>query len=172
VTGDDFWIAITGLPVRLAILTAGAVVVCVLVRSVRPAAAAAIAILVTAGLTWALKELVGRPRPTGTDPPIPMPDNPSFPSGHASSAFAAGAALAVFAPRWLGAVFLAVAALVGVSRIELGVHYATDVIAGSILGALVGLATGLAVRSARPADRRSSRPPRRAPGRPRSPSSS
>jgi undecaprenyl-diphosphatase len=145
VTGDDFWIAITGLPARLAVLTAGAVVVCVLARSVRPAAAAAIAILVTAGLTWALKELVDRPRPAGTDPPIPMPDNPSFPSGHASSAFAAAAALAVFAPRWLGAAFLAVAALIGVSRTELGVHYATDVIAGAILGVLIGLATGLAL---------------------------
>jgi undecaprenyl-diphosphatase len=74
-----------------------------------------------------------------------MPDNPSFPSGHASSAFAAAAALAVFAPRWLGAAFLAVAALIGVSRTELGVHYATDVIAGAILGVLIGLATGLAL---------------------------
>jgi undecaprenyl-diphosphatase len=149
VTADDFWIVITGLPFRLAILSAGAVLVCYLARSLRPALAAAIAILVTAGLTWALKELVDRPRPSGTDPPIPIPDSPSFPSGHASSAAAAALALAVFAPRWLGALFLAVAALVGVSRIELGVHYATDVAGGAVLGAAIGLAAGLALRNRR-----------------------
>ena len=93
--------------------------------------------------------LVDRPRPSGTDPPIPMPDNPSFPSGHASSAFAAAAVLAVFAPRWLGALFLAVAALVGISRIELGVHYVSDVAAGAALGAVIGLAIGLALRNRR-----------------------
>jgi undecaprenyl-diphosphatase len=149
VTTDDFWIAITGLPFRLAILTAGAALVCFLARSLRPSLAAGIAILVTAALTWALKELVDRPRPAGTDPPIPLPDNPSFPSGHASSAFAAAAALAVFAPRWLGALFLAVAALVGVSRTELGVHYVTDVAAGAVLGVGIGLAVGLGLRHRR-----------------------
>jgi undecaprenyl-diphosphatase len=149
VSADDFWAAVTGLPFRLAVLTAGAALVCYLARSLRPALAAGVAILGTAGLTWALKELVDRPRPTGTDPPIPLPDNPSFPSGHASSAFAAAAALAVFAPRWLGALFLAIAALVGVSRTELGVHYVTDVAAGSVLGAAIGLAIGLALRNRR-----------------------
>lgn len=148
-TGDDWWITITGLPFRLAILTAGAAAVCFLARSLRPALATAIAILVTAGLTWALKELVDRPRPAGTDPPIPLPDSPSFPSGHASTAFAAAAALAVFAPRWLGAACLAVAALIGISRIELGVHYASDVAGGAALGVAVGLAAGLALRHRR-----------------------
>jgi undecaprenyl-diphosphatase len=118
-----------------------------------------------------VKELVDRPRPSGTDPPIPVPDNPSFPSGHASSAAAAAVALAVFAPR-LGVAFLAIAALVGISRIELGVHYATDVAAGSVFGLLVGFATGLAVRRFRSDDRRSVRPPRRALERPRSRSAS
>lgn len=145
-TSDDFWIAVTGLPVRLAILAAGVAAVCILVRSLRPAAAAAIAILVTSGLTFALKELVDRPRPAGTDPPIAIPDSPSFPSGHTSTAFAAAAALAVFAPRWLSVVFLAVAALVGVSRIELGVHYASDVVVGAVIGVVIGLTAGLALR--------------------------
>lgn len=145
-TSADFWIAVTGLPVRLAILAVGVAAACMLARSLRPAAATGLAILVTFGLTFALKELVDRPRPAGTEPPIAMPDSPSFPSGHASTAFAAAAALAVFAPRWLGAVFLAVAALVGVSRIELGVHYASDVAAGAVLGVVIGLAAGLALR--------------------------
>jgi undecaprenyl-diphosphatase len=146
VTGDDFWIGLSSLPVRLALLAAGAAIVCLAVRSIRPALAAGIAVLVTHGLTVALKELVDRPRPSGTEPPIPMPDSPSFPSGHASTAFAAAAALAVFAPRWAAAAFLSVAALVGISRLELGVHYVTDVAAGAVLGAAVGLAAGLALR--------------------------
>lgn len=167
-TGDDFWIGLSSLPIRLVLLATGAAIVCLAVRSIRPAAAAGAAVLVTYGLTVALKELVDRPRPAGTEPPVPMPDSSSFPSGHASTAFAAAAALAVFAPRWAAAGFLSVAALVGISRLELGVHYATDVAGGAVLGAAVGLAAGLALR----AGRRSPRRPPRAPGRLRCPSSS
>lgn len=169
-TGDDFWIDLSSLPVRLAILAAGAAAVSLVARSLRPAVAAGVAVLVTYGLTAALKELVERPRPAGTEPPIPMPDSSSFPSGHASTAFAAAAALAVFAPRFAAAGFLAVAALIGISRLELGVHYATDVAGGAVLGAAVGLAAGLALRADQPIagrlDRLGERPDVLAPGPP------
>lgn len=61
----------------------------------------------------------------------------SFPSGHAASM--AGLAVAVYAlnPKW-GALLFIMAFLTGVSRIVLGVHYPSDVVAGWILGAGVG----------------------------------
>ena len=146
-TAADFWIALSSLPFRLACLALGAAAVCLIVRSARPALAAGAAVLLTYGVTTGLKELVDRPRPTGTHPLVPLPDSPSFPSGHASTAFAAAAALAVFAPRWLGPCFLAIAALVGVSRLELGVHYVSDVVGGALLGVVIGLVAGLLLRN-------------------------
>jgi undecaprenyl-diphosphatase len=62
----------------------------------------------------------------------------SFPSGHAASM--AGLAVAVYAlnPKW-GVILFAMAILTGLSRIVLGVHYPSDVLAGWILGAGVGV---------------------------------
>ncbi len=61
----------------------------------------------------------------------------SFPSGHAASI--AGLAVAVYSlnPK-LGVVLFIMAILTGLSRIVLGVHYPTDVLAGWILGAVIG----------------------------------
>jgi membrane-associated phospholipid phosphatase len=66
----------------------------------------------------------------------------SFPSGHSASAAATYAALALLAGRgrrwpvkaWLGTAAAGVAALVAASRVLLGVHWLTDVIAGVALG--------------------------------------
>ncbi|MBM0225982.1 MULTISPECIES: phosphatase PAP2 family protein [Micromonospora] len=90
-----------------------------------------------------LKALVGRLRPV-VDVPITHAPGNSFPSGHALGSFVAyGALLLVFlpamSPRWrkpavaLGAVLVA---LIGLTRIALGVHFVSDVIAGWLLGAL------------------------------------
>jgi len=98
-----------------------------------------------------LKEAFDRARPPVADPDfaaaVAVPGSPSFPSGHASTAFAAAAALAVLVPR-LRVVAFAVAAAVAVSRVYLGVHYAIDVMAGAALGIVLGLAIGAVVRRA------------------------
>jgi membrane-associated phospholipid phosphatase len=72
-----------------------------------------------------------------------VPGSASFPSGHAATAFAAAVAVGVLYPR-IRTPLLALAATVALSRVYLGVHFATDVLAGSVLGAAIGLATGRA----------------------------
>jgi undecaprenyl-diphosphatase len=72
--------------------------------------------------------------------------DPSFPSDHASAAFAIAFAVFLF-DRLVGSVFLAAAAVIGVGRVFIGAHYPADVLAGC----LVGLASALLVaRLARP----------------------
>lgn len=62
-------------------------------------------------------------------------DQFSFPSGHSAAAFVFATVLAHFYPAFaLPAYF--VAALIGFSRIMLGVHYPTDIIAGAALGVI------------------------------------
>ncbi|MCE9593856.1 MAG: phosphatase PAP2 family protein [Planctomycetes bacterium] len=94
---------------------------------------AAETIALTTTTTFALKELVGRQRPTGTS-------HSSFPSGHTSFAFS-GATL--FARRIqdetgsrLGYLLYLPAAYVGINRVEANRHFPSDVVAGAFLGIL------------------------------------
>ncbi len=64
-------------------------------------------------------------------------DRYSFPSGHSLNAFALGTVLALAFPLTAVPVFL-VAASVAASRVVLGLHFLSDVFAGSALGALIG----------------------------------
>lgn len=100
-----------------------------------------------------LKELVARPRPYmlyGVDPEayalwggenakyffphlVHYHTSYSFPSGHTSSAFAAAFAI-LFYNRKIGIPMTVFAALMGLSRIYVEVHYCTDVIAGAVVG--------------------------------------
>ena len=113
------------------------------------AAGATAAILLGSLLSGAIKELVGRVRPPVADPNVialgALPDTPSFPSGHATTAFAAAAAIGALHPR-LRVPLYALAALVGLSRIYLGVHYTLDVVAGAALGVALGLAVAWTIR--------------------------
>jgi undecaprenyl-diphosphatase len=67
--------------------------------------------------------------------PLRIPRTSSFPSGHASAAFFAAALLRDGAPAPL---VYAAAVVVASSRVHVGMHHASDVIAGAALGAALG----------------------------------
>lgn len=88
-----------------------------------------------------VKNLVQRPRPYMTFKDIqiliPTPSEFSFPSGHTSSSFAAAAVFYRHLPKKLGLPSVILAGLIGFSRLYVGVHYPTDVIAGVLMGILL-----------------------------------
>jgi undecaprenyl-diphosphatase len=88
-----------------------------------------------------LKRSFGRKRPCAIQPhcwaTLLPPDQFSFPSGHTITAFSVTVALGVYYPFMLpGLLFLAIS--VAVSRILLGMHFLTDVLAGAAIGGLLG----------------------------------
>lgn len=66
--------------------------------------------------------------------------NNSFPSGHATTAFALMTLLALIVPsRWAGALFFITALLTSYSRVYLAQHHLIDIYAGSLLGTAVAV---------------------------------
>ena len=104
--------------------------------------ASAISFVAASAAVALLKDAFDRPRPAlvdpSLDPVVGTPGSPSFPSGHAATAFAVAAVVAVRHPR-LKWPLVGIAALVAISRVYLGVHFWVDVIAGAALGICVGL---------------------------------
>ncbi len=88
-----------------------------------------------------LKPLVREPRPYERNPQAIVigsrPGGYSFPSGHATSSFAAAVALSRAWPAGRVA-WLVLAALISYSRVYLGVHSPFDVLAGVVIGAACG----------------------------------
>lgn len=123
-------------------------------RLPRAAAAALGAVAVSALLVTLFKETFDRARPpfAGIEAVGIVPASASFPSGHAATAFAAAVAVGLVHPR-LRRPLLALAVLVALSRVYLGVHYVLDVLAGAALGAGVGVAAARAVRAVVPEPR-------------------
>ena len=92
-----------------------------------------------------LKPIFQRARPwvaySFLTPLVSEPDPNSFPSGHTSAAFAfALAFLRSDTKRWAKAAVAVLAVFMGLSRLYVGVHYPTDVLAGFLVGDLAGLA--------------------------------
>ena len=90
-----------------------------------------------------LKYLISRPRPEIVES-LALTNNSSFPSGHTFAAASMYLTLAFLVSRYRHALrydglflfgAIAIVLLVGLSRMYLGVHYATDVIGGLVLGA-------------------------------------
>ena len=86
----------------------------------------------TGVIVWGMKEIIGRKRPLDD-----VVGNPAFPSGHTAYAFAGATLLAERYPKLRIPLYIG-AGLVGVTRIYLGRHYASDVIAGAAVGTITG----------------------------------
>lgn len=91
------------------------------------------------GLTYGLKYTIDRQRPYVKYPDkihaFETEDSPSFPSGHTAAAFSLATSLSITYPKWYVIAPSAVwACSVGLSRINLGVHYPSDVVTGAVIG--------------------------------------
>ena len=114
------------------------------------------AIVLSAGITYVIKGLVGRERPNGAG--VNEPDDfhfgkgftsstyASFPSGHATAAFAAATVVTVETHQWwpkstwfVAPIMFGTASMVGVARLYTNNHWASDVIVGAGIGTLTGL---------------------------------
>jgi undecaprenyl-diphosphatase len=109
----------------------------------RFAATGAVVLAGAAGIVvfLSLKRIAGRQRPCQLEPHcwarLLPPDQFSFPSGHTISAFAVAVPLALFYPSLLaGVLFCALS--VAASRVLLGMHFLSDVVAGAALGSALG----------------------------------
>jgi membrane-associated phospholipid phosphatase len=102
---------------------------------------AALAFASTGLVEFTLKHLIGRPRPdtalaaAGLFGPSFAPDIDSFPSGHATSVFAVATVFAAYYPRLRWPLY-GLAAAIALGRVYLERHYASDILAGALLGVL------------------------------------
>jgi acid phosphatase family membrane protein YuiD len=99
--------------------------------------------LIAAGIiTPAIKSIAGRRRPSQSERNYAFGENGgSFPSGHATQAFAIATVIAEhYDWRWVDITAYGVAGLVGYARIVHQAHFTSDVLAGAIIGIAVGKA--------------------------------
>ena len=103
--------------------------------------ASALAVALGLALFIYLKRLFRRKRPCTLEPhcwaTLLPPDQFSFPSGHTITAFSVALSLGQFYPHLLP-VLLFFAASIAVSRVVLGMHFLSDVIAGAAIGGMLG----------------------------------
>jgi undecaprenyl-diphosphatase len=104
--------------------------------------AAGFSALLALGVAHLIADVWARPRPYVSHPGAhlfiaPSPD-PSFPSDHATAAFAIAVAL-LLRHRKAGWIAFALAAVLSIARVAVGTHYPGDVAAGAIIGAAAAL---------------------------------
>lgn len=110
----------------------------------RPTGAAVLLALAIGALITnvGLKNLVARIRPFHftelIQPLTALPKDYSFPSGHTCASFAAAFVCLRMLPLKFGVAAMILACLIAFSRLYLGVHYPTDVLAGLLIGVLAG----------------------------------
>jgi membrane-associated phospholipid phosphatase len=88
-----------------------------------------------------IKRLFRRVRPTESGDEryaIRRPSSSSFPSGHASSAFVAATVLTSWGGKRTAPIWFGLASVVGLSRVYVRIHHASDVIGGAALGLVLG----------------------------------
>lgn len=132
--GDSgwFWIAL-------------ALVLCCFRSTRRAGIAAGIALLLSLLVNnICLKPLIDRTRPyeliEGLAILVSPPGDASFPSGHSGASFAAATAMFPYLKRrWVAVCLIILAALIALSRLYVGVHFPTDVVAGALIGVVLGL---------------------------------
>jgi undecaprenyl-diphosphatase len=107
----------------------------------RALAASSLAALVGILVFKSVKHISRRPRPCEQEPhcwaTVLPPDQFSFPSGHTITAFGIAVALGMLYPHAEPELLFA-AACIGASRVLLGMHYLSDVVAGALFGAVIG----------------------------------
>lgn len=99
----------------------------------------------TGGLTWVFKELTHRARPESGSGnfawygPFNGHSNKSFFSGHTSLSFSTATMVFLHTGKkwWVGALSYGTATAVGISRMQKQKHWASDVVAGALMGTTV-----------------------------------
>ena len=144
---DSTFIVITDSAAALAFGIPGVLIIAGLLRKNRRqwvnALTVIIAVAIAAIVANIIKFSLDTPRPYEIYPfieKLSSGGSPSFPSGHTTDAFAFAVAAGLVYSKWYillpGLIW---ATLVGISRMWLGVHYPSDVIAGAILGTACAL---------------------------------
>jgi len=105
--------------------------------------AAGFSSLLALGAAQVIVHLWDRPRPYDAHPGdshlfVTPSHDPSFPSDHATAAFAIAVAI-LLRNRRAGLLALAMAAMVSIARVAVGVHYPGDVLGGALLGTLAAI---------------------------------
>lgn len=157
---DNVMTAFTGLgdAGTIAVLSCAALLIPPKLRKTGLMASVALAVE-TLVVNVMLKPLVGRVRPYFINEAIEVltrrPGDFSFPSGHTGSCFAVAGVFLFCLPKRYGIPAMVFAVLMGISRMYVGVHYPTDVLAGAFIGMAVAFA---AVKTMKSLERKQSLP--------------
>jgi len=104
--------------------------------------AAFVSVVTGLAIFFVVKRVTGRERPSTEAhcwATLLPPDRFSFPSGHTITAFAVAVPIGLYYPALLaGLIFCAMS--VASSRVLLGLHYLSDVLAGIVIGCMIGVA--------------------------------